>query len=412
MAKWLVLIGLFISLSSRAGGLEIRTGHPGATVRLTGYSGLRELALASLVADGEGVARYNSDYRGFILTEINNLGVFPVIVMNGPVTFSFGAAGEPGFTDPENIWFYDALKKKKQADSLSGVVGEDLDSTRADYRKRVVASGDRISAILLQGQLVLESSYGIRSREDLDETKKIMLDFLSGQFDRLYHSDMFRQMAFQYAMMNEYVAQSREEHYGWVLTDIGDWMTLFRGRLSPEEITGFFTEMAVNRRMISLASEIVGKFGEYGGCPVGSTGSGLPVSWPGILLHAWKESRPPVPLGEAGPGKKLLIFYDEECLFSLPGHVRMMGLLEKNNLELPVVTVFSGRRSPPEADELVLPRRFSLWFRDDPAEGRPVCSRMGIRKFPAFLILDDNGINSGLFYSSDEALQAILLPGK
>ena len=407
----LTFLLLLFSLVSRAGELEIKTNQPAKKITITGYSGLKEQKIADLFTDSTGFAKHSGDYQGFLLLDIENTGVFPVILHDRPVAFSLDQTGDLHFSDPENTWFYEALKREKTSDQQKRTLQEkqkELDQTNREHEKHFPGETGPMAAILLQGQLLIESACAIHTKEALTEGKQAMLGFLSLHFIDLFHSDMFRQMAFQYVMMNEYVAQSQDEHWRLVLSDIHDWINEFRGRLSPEEITGFFVEMAVGRRMISLAGEIMCEFSAYTGCPVGpghETGQADPHE---LMLHVWKSGDAAIPISQTGTGKKLLIFFDEDCVFCLPGHVRMMKLIEKNGLSLPVITVFSGKKSPHELEELALPRKFTYWLYDGPAYGSKVCNIPGVQKYPAFVILDPAHPGAEVFYSSDEVIRSLI----
>jgi hypothetical protein len=428
----LLLTLLICPFMARAGELTIRTGHPGAGIKITTFEGLQEHVVTGILTGNDGSATYRSDYSGFLLVEIGNTGIFPVILNNGPVVFSFDKSGFPHFSDAVNTWLYDALGRKKKVDEQRRILRDatsffsendpfhpalkkkeqEMEHSGRALKKDIAGNVNMMAATLIRGQLIIDRTYGIKSEEDLKNVKKEMLLFLSQNQAELYHSDMFRQMAFQYAMMNEYVAQSREEHYALVLSDIGDWIAMFRGKLSPEEITAFYTEMAAGRRMISLAVEILGKFGSYAGCPVDPAPSHEATALPDLPLQSWKSDGSPIPLSSAGNGNKLLVFYDEACVFSLPGHVRVMALLEKNGLSLPVITIFAGKKSSQELDEQVLPRKITYWYRDDPGSGFRIGALLGIRKYPAFVIVDPENRRTDVYYTGDAAIQSFSDSGK
>jgi len=413
--------------------LQIKlTGSAGKKITVTGFSGMREEKLAEMTMNSEGVAKYSGDYQGFLLLEIENKGLFPVILEQNQVTFSLDEKGFPRFTDRENSRLYEALNRKNTSEHKRMTLREnlsyfrendpyypvlkrkqkELDSVKVNYESGIMNEKSSLAGLIMQGRQVIESTYGIRTKEQLDERKKAMLDFLSANYKQLYHSDIFRQTAFQYAMMNEYVAKSREEHYKYVIADIKDWIDRLNGKLTPEEITGFFLEMAVGRRMISLGSVILENYAGYTGCTVKNVPATKHGVFPDITLHLWKSKETGMPLSKLGEGKKLLIFYDEDCVFCLPAHVRMMNLLENNAQSINVITVFTGKKSPVELEELELPRQFNYWYYDDPAAGATLSSNLGIKKYPAFVILDPAVREPLLFYTGDEAVRALVKPQK
>lgn len=413
--------------------LEVRIQQAqGKKLTITGFSGMKEEKLTELVLDKEGFAKYSGDYQGFALIEIENKGLFPVILGQETVKFSIDERGIPQFTDKENAWLYDALNRKNISEQKRITLKENLNYFREDdpyYRvlKRKQVELDSLkglnenaarnksgtlASLILQGRQVIESTYGIRTKEQLYDRKKAMLDYLYINFEKLYHTDMFRQIAFQYAMMNEYVAKSREEHYKYVIADIGDWITKLDGKLTPEEITEFFLSMAAGRRMISLGTEILGNFGKYTGCPVKNFPHHGKSTLADFTVHLWKSKETQLPMSKISNGKKLVIFYDEDCVFCLSGHVRMMNLLEKNGASVPVITVFTGQKSPTELEDLVLPRQFNYWYYDDPATGSKLTSALGIQKYPAFVVLDPANPDPLVFYTGDEAVPALVKPQK
>jgi hypothetical protein len=399
------------------------------TITIIGFSGMKELNLGILTVNAEGTAFYKGDYEGFIMIEIDSKGSFPVILKQETVEFTLDKNEYPQFTDEENTWLYKSLSGKRKTEqqemtlinNLSYFPENDpyyallkrkqteIDSLKTINEKRILSDNRSLASLILQGQQLIESTYGIKTTTDLKDRKKAMLDFLVLHFKRLYHTDMFRQTAFQYAMMNEYVAKSREEHYGYVIADIGDWITRLDGKLSPEEITEFFVTMAAGRRMISLASEILAKYARFTGCPVSLSNIKKSDPIPDFPVHLWKSSDQ-VPLSKAGAAKKLLIFYDEDCVFCLPAHVRLMNLLQNKSLTITVITVFAGKKSPEEMDELARPRQFNYWYRDDPSLGSLLGSFLQLVKYPAFVIIDPATTNTRVLYSGDEAITELVKP--
>ena len=414
--KYIILV-LFLHFSGcayvHAGKIEIKApASAGRIVNLTGYSGMKEVFLTSLSLDSTGYGIYSGPYEGFLLMEINNSGVYPIL-HTGSSTLVIIDTGMsvPDFPgDFENTSFYKILLRKKQLSNQQNAIREALqffgekdplhDVTLEKQRKindsiralnaQLQSDTTSLYAKIFQGKNLIESTWGIRTKDELNNRKTLMLAFLKKNTAALYHTDILRQIAFQYAMMNEYVAVGRENDQ-WVLNDIDTWIHELIGLLTPNEIANFFLNMAVGRRMIGLGIQILNRFPDYTTCETGiSSAREKENHTADLTIEKWKSAETGKLLSQLG-SIKILAFFSPDCPACIPSQKDLEGRFHAESLSYPVITVFCGNQSPFGMSESALPRNLG-WYVDDTGhgDGLELCRSLGIEKFPAYIILGDH----------------------
>ncbi len=109
---------------------------------------------------------------------------------------------------------------------------------------------------ILQARVLNESTYGIKTKEELREKKEKYHQFIKENLSILKHSDMLIEICKQYLMMNEYVSFSKTEFYDQIVEDAKSWMEVVSPEIPKEEALKFVVQNFFGRSMVGIANTV------------------------------------------------------------------------------------------------------------------------------------------------------------
>lgn len=251
------LLSLLILSSGVESSLATVTLHSQVAVdaELKGYNGLADTTLfvGRLATGVKNII--DIPYRGLALLVFEKGQSYPVIIGAEKFTLDISnPATPPSFSGNDDNTIFYAL--------LSGGTSEAQPSSFVE--------------LMIQAQQLLKSSQSIRNVQELDDKKKELLEFVSGHYQDLQHSDMVKRLIGQSFMMLEYVDYHVEgspatdiqvRYKKEVLSCVGDWLTALREYIPDHEILNYCVSLYYDRSMVSLAYLIIANYKDAAWCP-------------------------------------------------------------------------------------------------------------------------------------------------
>ncbi|NOX45590.1 MAG: hypothetical protein GXO89_01255 [Chlorobi bacterium] len=315
------------------------------------------------------------DYRGFALLTINNTFSYPLIIGNEDIHIDFtkpGAAPEIKEGD-ENRFFYTFYgaynllnsqlrfynnKKNRMAgnDSLYREIVAITDSLNQE--KELLVSGlpqknYPVASAILQEKLLEESSWGIKSLDELHQKQKGFAQFASGNYPYLQHSQQLSALINQSFMMLEYINYYESiEKTGDKKTDIDKIKELLRSEMIdqtqlwidalkpyvPEPvILAQCVQAFYNRSMTTKAMEIISAFGELAKCEGDGDGQ---INFPEAFDVVKGDGYTIINTHTLNP-EKIIIMVDNECVFSKV--LAIQAVREHEKSPIPIIILPKGK---------------------------------------------------------------------
>lgn len=336
-----------------------------AIVSVVGYNYFSYDTIGSVKLDKNGVATLNHKYQGFALVTIGNSKQYPIILKGSSNSLNITSEEElPVFyNDNENNFLFrnliakDRLYRKTMSidESLKGFMEDDpvypillsekakLDMMKNSYNKSLIDSSFYFAAKLLLAKELIETTYGIRTQDELKDRKSAFLEFIKSNLKILKHSDMLQQFGSQYVMMNEYVVTGQSNHYEQVINDVDKWVKYFGKEIGTKPIVEFFMNAYAGRSMLGMAGRISSAYSKEVACKVNlkklnSKGK----SFAEIDVKLSKRSSNTVKLKSIPSSYKILYFYKDNCPVALVQNIILSRYMSSKMYQIPVLTIFDA----------------------------------------------------------------------
>ncbi len=278
MIRVFSLLFILIATSScKVTNLEI--DNPGKyEVKLEGVNGFDFVKLLELNNENLTQKQFYVDYSGLALIKYSGGQIYPIYLKGKNTKVElFEPNTPPQFMDsPDNdfLYYWIGSYRKLQNDTkmlemsverlgkedafVTEIVKEQerLEAKRLSMVKEL--EGDEFLEVkrILQARVLNESSYGIKTKEDLKEQKEKYHAFVKENITILEHSDMLIEICKQYLMMNEYVSFTKSEFYAQIIEDTKNWMEIVSPELSKKEAVVFVTKNFFGRSMVAIANSV------------------------------------------------------------------------------------------------------------------------------------------------------------
>lgn len=290
-------------------------------IELTGFNSLVERSIFKGDLAAGSKYEINTTYRGLVLLGFKGGQRYPIIIGDDFFTLDIVAPdNQPTFTGSgENDYFYK---------SLSG--GAPPVPAQADF-----------ALLMIQAKDLLESTYAIRSIEELKAKKKELHDFVCKNYGRLKNSDMVRRIIAQYFMMHEYVNYHVEgisvpaiqvQYQKEVVSGVGNWLERLKPFIHEYELLNYCVFLYYQRSMVTLASLIIENFREDAFCPGAERENFI---FPNDLSVIDPNSSQKRKLADF-KGEKVIAFVSEECPVSMVATISKARRLGRQNNAVPV----------------------------------------------------------------------------
>jgi len=205
------------------------------------------------------------------------------------------------------------------------------DSARAD-----------IARFRTRAEQLLESSYSIRTPEELNDRKKAFHGFVRDHYQDLKHSDMIRRLLGQYFIMHEYVkyhtkgapvTDIRKKYREAVLAGVGSCFKILKPYIPEHEILNDCVSLYYNRSMVTLASLIIANFRDVAYCPGVEKEK---FSFPDELAVVDANGKMERKLGEFR-GDRVIAFVSNDCPVSMVETISKVRELADRKKDVPVI---------------------------------------------------------------------------
>jgi hypothetical protein len=404
------------------GRLHISSGN-GTAFTVRGFDAFRAFDIAEVDLPAGRDTIITAHYCGLALIRYANGSVYPLIMEGADTEVRFGNDSPlPIFPEgSENQFLYAFLTTHHELGSrtaylqnlMSGVadvpdtldgISEEIGLLKLMLDSLAASLPDPeypLASFFLRGRMLIESSYGIRTQEELENHKQEFLAYIGNGFTQLRHSDLIQETGRQYMMMNEYVLTGKNTVSETRIGDVAAWVEMLDGLVPAREVIDFFTGVFYERSMVSQASAIVHAF----------RGDIFPAAFPGFpfqpcdtvpgLLLTNEEAVRTENLADWDV-PKVLSFVSAGNMASLSETVMLVRNIGDAGMFLPVVAVPLEGFSVAHTGMHRLCRGFLFYAMDE--EWRKQYLHSGMQ-LPCFLLLD--GSNVVTFVSADR--QEIML---
>jgi hypothetical protein len=410
---WFVLMFYCTQIRSFCQSSTIELSLPAAAgqeISVFGYDGFQTDTLPRIKLDSLGAGKVRMKYRGFILIKLPGGQQYPLIVNNKKTFFGLRNMDVlPEFRDDaENRFLYYYLTIKGRTARQSELLDESLtfitdnDTSRnglmkekvmlEEEKKKLVKifadSSKYLAAVILQAKSLMETTYGINSREELKESKDAFFSFILDHFGELRHTDMLQQMAAQFMMMNEYVKWDHDFPFEkGVISDVGVWIDKIGNRIPPDDIVNYFLRFYLGRSMVSLSGTITFSYNEYLKCPAKKTSQPHAKEINGTFdIRHSSDPKLEISLDKMMGNNKVLFFYKEGCPACIVEQIMLNRRLREQQSTVPYITVFL----PGETNKglAVLTRLQSEQFYY--LESDRLYQKAGIDQYPSLVVLSSD----------------------
>jgi len=354
---------LLLSTNLIATEIEFQN-NSGLDIAILGYEGFNKYELLDITSEQNQIITYCIEYKGLAILRFPTGQSYPVyfdttafqIIVNDPNS-------PPEFINsPDNEWLYNWLRTKNP---------EELNTNQFIGIK-----------VLIKARLLNESTYVLKTKEELQSKKEEYKKFLKPNIHYLFNSDMLIQLCRQYLMMNEYVVHSKMEFQDQVNEDVDNWIDMVSGYIKPDEAVRFILEIFYGRSMVAIAGSILdcnteillNNHIESQFKPDGK--------FPDLNVHTadseygWKLSQ--------NNGEKIISVVGEEDVIAKVSTIINAREMEDNNLQIPIIIIPIDTLS---SSHYVMDRMFTgtLYF----AEKNKTLTGLNS---PLFILLDDKNV--------------------
>jgi len=304
------------------------------------------------------------DYDGFALLTINGIYPYPLIIGKGEINIGFSKTGvAPEITNsPENTFFYDfygnhnklssqvrfyseSLQKAGEQDPPFLSLQTKLDSVislKMEMAKQLPKAEFPVASAILQEKLLEESSWGIKTLNELHKTQKEFTDFAKENYKYLKNSEQLSALIRQSFMMLEYInyyesieksgdqkadiTKAKELLRSEMLKQTQMWMDALKADVPEPVSLAQCVKTYYNRGMVSKSLEIISAFDEKAKCEGGGVKQiNFPASFEitkgdGVSSYQTDQIQ----------SKKIIVLVDNDCIFSKIAAVRTGRQLEKS----------------------------------------------------------------------------------
>jgi hypothetical protein len=369
MKKTLVLlIAIILNGISFGQGSLVMKAEKSCNFQLTGFRGLYSFTIAemSLQEGQQEVFDYNG-YTGLALIVFESGQRYPLIlngdfiqaVIHDPDTApALSGSAENDFlysflndfqkSSRELLELESSLTEISDADPFRGAIEgarENLTTKKADLEEQLNTSNYLCATLLLKARVLMESTYSIKTEEELNRKKQEILGFVKENYGWLFYSDMLAELCNQFFMMEEYVFFKSQSFEQAIISSSNDWLELVKGYLEPKEMLGFICAFYYNRGMVSYASAIMNSQTEL---VFGGNLESLPEMPKNInTLDELNISSPYMDFGAELSdlkGPKVLAIVDNSNIFSKIETIVLARLIEQQEINCAIVIVPMGEQ--------------------------------------------------------------------
>ncbi|MBN1755749.1 hypothetical protein JW877_06000 [bacterium] len=274
----------------KANTITIESGVP-TGISLKGFEKFWGFTIESTYVDSGSILEINTDYGGFALLKLSNNLQYPVII-TGDIKLTFINPDDPPVfkNSPENEFLYEWLLTYNQIEGQLFGLKEKLqslnnhDSDSSHLQIEMSELGERLqnqignlkkseyiyARTLLEARVMKNSTYSLKTTEELDVRRQEFVRFVDANFAILQNSDMLAELCYQYFMMHEYVSYVDEEqkdikaakdlYQDYILSGVEEWTGVLSGRVDPKDVIGFCADLYYRRSMVSQAFRIFDHF--------------------------------------------------------------------------------------------------------------------------------------------------------
>jgi hypothetical protein len=279
---WIIVCLLLPATALHAQGRLHIASDADAAFTLTGFDAFSTFDIARVDLSGGRDTIINNPYRGLALMRYGNGSVYPLIMEDTETKIIFpNDSPLPVFPDGgENLFLYGFLTSFRELSAraghlqylLAGAEGDEdslshfreelgLVNSRLDSLKAGLPEPDYpLASLFLRGRMLIESSYSIRTHEELQSHKGEFLTYIREGFPQLRYSDLIQETGRQYMMMNEYVLSGKDVVNQTRINDVADWTGALAVWVEPAAVVDFFVGAFYGRSMVTQASAIAGSF--------------------------------------------------------------------------------------------------------------------------------------------------------
>ncbi|MBN2543885.1 hypothetical protein JXI42_13590 [bacterium] len=418
-----ILILAFLNTCNLEGSTLIFQSGRSLPLKLEGYDNFESFTIIDTSIDSGSSIKLTTDYDGFAIIKFFNSVQYPLIISQDTLSTYLHDPGEAPTVQnsPENEFMYGWLSTYVQSRSNLFTLEQELstiDSLEPEYDQKeaeiritqgqlekqeelLSASGFQYAKPLLQARLLNESTYGIKTLDELNEKREAFEHFVNNNYDILQHSDMLMELIKQYFMMHEYVSYleegsedikgSKKLQYEYILSGVDDWVELLKGRIESREVVEFCAGLYYARSMVTQASRIFDHYRDE--FLLNDTGVKKYLferneQFPDLAyVDAEMESR--VKLAQL-KGEKIIAVISGSSLFSKVETIILARTLEENSNNVPIIFIPVEKLSN---DHLLLDKMFAgdLYFIHDEAWQKEYINKDTL--VPQFILLsNDNNV--------------------
>lgn len=270
-------------------------------IELTGFEALAEKTIFEGELSAGEKQEIDIPYRGLALLSFPKGQTYPLIITDNPLTIKIDEPGIPPVFESgsENDYFYKLL------------AGAEVEDGKFPFAN-----------LMIRAKNLLESSYNIKTLEELTAKKKEFHEFVRKDYQGLKHSDMVRRLMSQFFMMHEYVdyhqqgkpaADIRVNYQREVVSGVKGWLETLTPHLSKNEVLNHCVSFYYQRSMVALASHIMQNFPESAYCSGEEKSS---IKLPGKTRITKGDDGQNMKLADM-PADKIIAFVSEECPVSM-----------------------------------------------------------------------------------------------
>lgn len=383
----------------------------GSSVSVMGYNYFDYDTIGSAKLDENGYAAINHNYKGFALITISNTKQYPIILNAASNTLNIISDEKvPVFeNDVENNLLFryliakdnilrktmaveESLNNFQEGDPVYAVILSEkakLEMTKNVYAKNLTDSAQYFASTLMLAKELMETTYNIKTYDELNDRKASFIDFIKSNLKTLRHSDMLQQLGSQYVMMNEYVVIGQNNHYEQVLKDVDDWVKAFGKEIGTKPIVEFFMNAYAGRSMLGMAGRVAANYQKEISCKVNiKKVSSKDKNFADIDIRLSKGSANTAKLKSIPSSYKILYFFKNDCPAALVQNVILSRYMSSKMLQIPVFTIFeSNAQNTVNLLGRIKPEAFYY------AEDKSIFKLARVKKAPFYILLNkDNKI--------------------
>jgi hypothetical protein len=382
----------------------------GTKVYFEGYEGLRTMELGNIRVDDSGRIDYFTSYHGYVsmYAEGKSKSTWPLILEYDPVCLEWNEA----FSfpcDPENEFFYNRISGFELLDSLIKAYSEATDSLETlilreklqqslvKFPGKIMSEKPLSAVIFLEGEFLIRRAAVVETGEDMAFIKPQILDFITDNYDVLYHSDMMIRLGRTYVGMNEHIIQNSDVLNQAVLFDISEWLNKPGLSLIDKEVVDFFLVDFLRDGKTDMAAMLAETYPDIVKCEqyVGATPrpSQIPYTF---NVFGGEDLNKMYSLDRFHGISKILALYSTECPASVAAVAGLYDFMGEKQIRIPVILVPNGVQEGELAELLQKEAPFGL--QTGQKIGSSLIQGAGIKQFPAFIILDEGNLLKEVYY--------------